>query len=62
VSTAANRREQIVLASESDGRKDVGDARALRNHLRVFVDACIPDVASLVIADIRWLEHLTVKR
>jgi hypothetical protein len=27
----------------------------------MFADACIPDLTGLVIADIRWLENLTVK-
>src|SRR5215472_3393435 len=61
VSAAADRRQQVVPPSEIDSGDNVGDARTTSDHPGVFVDACIPDLASLVVACIRWLIDLTIK-
>jgi hypothetical protein len=39
----------------------VGDARASSDHLRIFGDACIPDLASLVVTYIPRLIDLTME-
>src|SRR6266478_7720228 len=61
VPAATNSRRQIVRASEIDGGNHVSNAGAATDHPRMFADACIPDLTGLVVADIRWLENLTVK-
>src|SRR4029077_17695014 len=61
VAAATDSRRQIVGASEIDGGNHVSKARAASDQLGMFADACIPDLAGLVVAGIRWLENLTVK-
>jgi hypothetical protein len=61
VPATTNSRRQIVRASEIDRGNHVSKAGAPSNHPRMFADACIPDLTGLFVADIRWLENLTVK-
>jgi len=61
VAAATNRRQQIVRACEIDRGNHVSDARALSDYTGMFADARIPDLARLVIANIRRFENLTVK-
>src|ERR1022692_3570124 len=61
VPATTNSRRQIVRASEIDRGNHVSKAGASSDHPRMFADACIPDLTGLVVADIRWIENLTVK-
>src|SRR6266404_7220877 len=61
VAAATNSRRQIIRASEIDRGNHVSNSGATSDHPRTFADACIPDLARLVIADIRWLKNLTAK-
>ena len=61
VSTTANRRNQIIRASEMDCCNHVSDARAPGDYLWMFADTCIPDLTGFVVARIRWLENLALE-
>src|SRR6267378_919475 len=52
VAAATNSRRQIVSASEIDRGNHVRNARAPSDHLRMFANACIPDLTRLVVANV----------
>src|SRR5260370_41469617 len=60
VAAATNSRRQIVRAPEIDRGNHVSSAGAPSDHPRMFANACIPDLAGLGIAHIRWLKNLTL--
>src|SRR5579871_3174891 len=61
VSATTNRSQQTVGSCKIHRRNHVRKARTTRNHGRTFADACIPDLAGLIVADIFWFENLTAK-
>ncbi len=61
VTATTNCRQQIIRASEVESSNDISDACAASNEPRMFVDACIPDLAGLVVARVRRLKKLTVE-
>jgi hypothetical protein len=61
VPTAPNRRQQIIRASEIDRGNHISHASAPSDQSGTFIDTCVPDLAGLVVANIRRLENLPVK-
>src|ERR1044071_1805911 len=58
---STNRRQQLVRPSEIDRSYHVSNAGATSDHPGMFADACIPDLARLVVAGIRRFENLALK-
>ena len=52
VPAATNRRRQVVRASEIDPGNDIRKAGASSDHPGMFADACIPDLARFVVANV----------
>jgi hypothetical protein len=61
VAAAANRHQQMILASEMDGRDDVRDARAPRDQSGSFVDHPVEDLARQLVARIASLNQFAAQ-
>jgi hypothetical protein len=61
VVAAADRREQIVRASEGDRSHDIRESGAARDEPRAFVHAGIPNLPRVVVTCVCRLKELAVK-
>jgi hypothetical protein len=62
VAATANRDSHVVLASEIDGRDDVGDVDAACDDRRSLVDHGVVDLAYLIVVGVGWGDDRTAHR